>query len=354
MLRSQDGPPFQVNSEGYYDLKGGAGGWRVFGLNLPERGLRVQVGEQISIRQETVKDILINSLWPMFLSLPVLGLIIWASVGKSLQPLDKVAEKVERRDPNSLQPIPTDGVPGEVTPIVDSLNRLFERVQKALENERRFTANAAHELRTPLAALKTQAQVKQLDDTDGENAGFLNEIVGGVDRTTHMLEQLLTLARADAMQRDIILQRRIDLRSVVTDVLASITERALEKQIELSLNSPDSSVNIHGDEATLSILVRNLVDNAIRYTPSGGEIQIRLVPEAASAQLVVEDNGPGIPQAKREDLFQRFQRGEGVEEQGSGLGLSIVKQIAELHGAVIALTDTNDGQGLRVIVSFSL
>jgi two-component system sensor histidine kinase QseC len=129
-------------------------------------------------------------------------------------------------------------VPGEVTPIVDSLNRLFERVQKALENERRFTANAAHELRTPLAALKTQAQVKQLDDTDGENAGFLNEIVGGVDRTTHMLAQLLTLARADAMQRDIILQRRIDLRSVVTDVLASITERALEKQIELSLNSP--------------------------------------------------------------------------------------------------------------------
>lgn len=352
MLRSPDGPPFQVNSEGYYDLKGGAEGWRVFGLNLPERGLRVQVGEQMSIRQETVKDILINSLWPMFLSLPILGLIIWASVGKSLRPLDQVAEKVERRDPNSLQPIPTDSVPGEVIPIVDSLNRLFERVQRTLENERRFTANAAHELRTPLAALKTQAQVKQLDDTDGENAGFLNEIVGGVDRTTHLLEQLLTLARADAMQRDIILQRRVDLRSVVTDVLMSITERALEKQIELSLNSPDSSVNIHGDEATLNILVRNLVDNAIRYTPSGGEIQIRLVPEAASAQLVVEDNGPGIPQAKRDELFQRFQRGEGVEEQGSGLGLSIVKQIVELHGAEIALSDTSSGKGLQVKISF--
>jgi two-component system sensor histidine kinase QseC len=352
MLRSPKGPPFRVNQHGYYDLKSGDDSWRVFGLNLPERGLRVQVGEQMSIRQETVEDILINSLWPMFLSLPVLGLIIWASVGKSLQPLDQVAEKVERRDPNSLQPIPTDGVPGEVTPIVDSLNRLFERVHKALENERRFTANAAHELRTPLAALKTQAQVKQLDDKDGDNAGFLNEVVDGVDRTTHLLQQLLTLARADAMQKEIILQRRVDLRSVVTDVLASITERALEKQIELSLNSPESTVNIHGDEATLSILVRNLVDNAIRYTPTGGEIQIRLVPDAATVQMVIADNGPGIPQAKRDELFQRFQRGEGVEEQGSGLGLSIVKQIVELHGAEIALSDTFSGKGLQVTLSF--
>jgi signal transduction histidine kinase len=155
------------------------------------------------------------------------------------------------------------------------------------------------------------------------------------------------------MQRDIILQRRVDLRLVVTDVLASITEGALEKQIKLSLNSPDSSVNIYGDEVTLNILVRNLVDNAIRYTPSGGEIQIRLVPEAASAQLIVEDNGPGIPQAKRDELFQRFQRGEGVEEQGSGLGLSIVKQIVELHGAEIALSDTSSGKGLQVKISFS-
>jgi two-component system sensor histidine kinase QseC len=154
------------------------------------------------------------------------------------------------------------------------------------------------------------------------------------------------------MQKEIILQRRVDLRSVVTDVLASITERALEKQIELSLNSPESSVNIHGDEATLSILVRNLVDNAIRYTPTGGEIQIRLVPDAATVKMVIADNGPGIPQAKRDELFQRFQRGEGVEEQGSGLGLSIVKQIVELHGAEIALSDTFSGKGLQVTLSF--
>lgn len=352
MLRSPNGPSFKVDRNGFYDLNRGDDGWRVFGLNLSAGGLHVQVGEQISVRQETVKDILINSLWPMFLSLPILGLIIWASVGKGLQPLDRVAETVERRDPRSLKPISTEKVPGEVVPIVDSLNRLFRRVHQALENERRFTANAAHELRTPLAALKTQAQVKQLDDSSDENTLFLNQIVNGVDRTTHLLEQLLTMARADTMQREAILQHEVDLHSVVAEVLASTSGGALEKQIELSLNSHNSLSDIHGDEATLSILVRNLVDNAIRYTPPGGEVQVRLSQEDAAVCLVVEDNGPGIPQAQREELFQRFQRGEGVEAQGSGLGLSIVKQIADLHGAQIVLSDASNDQGLRVTISF--
>ncbi len=354
MLRSPNAPSFRLDRDGFNNLDDGDDGWRVFGLSLEDPSLRVHVGERMAVRQETVKAILINSLWPMFLSLPILGLIIWATIGKGLRPLDKVAETVERRDPGSLQPIPTDSVPGEVVTIIDSLNRLFLRVQKAMENERRFTANAAHELRTPLAGLKTQAQVKQLDDNSEENAVFLNEIVSGVDRTTHLLEQLLTLARADTMQRETILQQRIDLRSVVTDVLAMISEHALKKQVELSLHSPDALAGIPGDEATLSILVRNLVDNAIRYTPAGGEVQVQLVQEDDAVCLVVKDSGPGIPKAKREELFQRFQRGDDVEARGSGLGLSIVKQIADLHGAEVVLTDTEDGQGLCVIVSFVL
>jgi two-component system sensor histidine kinase QseC len=354
MLRSPDGPPFQMDHEGFYDLSPATDGWRVFGLNLSERGLRVQVGEQMSVRQETVRDILINSLWPMFLSLPILGLIIWASVGKGLRPLDEVAEKVERRDPSSLQSIPTDSVPGEVIPIVDSLNRLFQRVRNALDNERRFTANAAHELRTPLAALKTQAQVKQLDNNSVENADFLDDIVSGVDRTTHLLEQLLTLARTDTLQQEAILQQRIDLYKVVKDVLVTISEHALEKQIELSLNSPDAPVHIHGDEAALSILVRNLIDNAIRYTPTGGKVSVRLEIRSDIVNLLIEDNGPGIAKSQRDEMFQRFQRGESVEARGSGLGLSIVKQIADLHGAEVRLVDAVGGQGLGVVVVFPL
>ena len=354
MLRSPNGPSFRIDSGGFYNLGTGEKGWRVFGLNLSEGGLRVQVGERMSVRGETVEYILINSLWPMFLSLPILGLIIWASVGKGLRPLDQVADTVEQRDSGSLQPISTDSVPGEVVPIVDSLNRLFLRVRRALENERRFTANAAHELRTPLAALKTQAQVRQLDEQNGQDAKFLSDIVNGVDRTTHLLEQLLTLARADTMQREAILGQRIDLHSVVTDVLAMISEHALVKQIELSLDSPGAPVNIQGDEATMSILVRNLVDNGIRYTPSAGKVQVQLMQEVDTMSLVVEDSGPGIPVEKRDELFQRFQRGEGVEAQGSGLGLSIVKQIADLHGAHITLTESASGHGLRVVVSFPI
>jgi two-component system sensor histidine kinase QseC len=171
-------------------------------------------------------------------------------------------------------------------------------VQRALENERRFTANAAHELRTPLAALKTQAQVKQLDDKDGEHAVFLNQIISGVDRATHLLEQLLTLARADSLNRDAILQQQVDLRAVVMDVLAMIGGRALEKNIDLSLDSPEEPVTIRGDDATLGILVRNLVDNAIRYTPADGEVRVQVLQSAAGASIVVDDTGPGIPEAE--------------------------------------------------------
>ncbi len=352
MLRSPNAPSFHLEDDGFYNLGSGEKGWRVFGFNILESSMRVHVGERMAVRQETVASILINSLWPMFLSLPILGLIIWVIVGKGLLPLNRLANTVERRDPGSLQPIVTGDVPGEVVPIVYALNGLFRRVRRALENERRFTANAAHELRTPLAALKTQAQVKQLDDNSEENAGFLNDIVTGVDRTTHLLEQLLTLARADTLQQDSILQQKIDLHGVTTEVLSLINQNAQEKGIELSLDSADAPVYIRGDATTMNILVRNLVDNGIRYTPAGGEVRLHLLKDGSVVRLLVEDNGPGIPEEQREDLFRRFQRGEGVEASGSGLGLSIVKQIADLHCAGIMLSDASDGQGLCVTVTF--
>jgi two-component system sensor histidine kinase QseC len=352
ILRSPNAPSFNIDREGFYNLDNMEDGWRVYGIKLPKSGLLVHVGERLSVRIEIVNEILMNSLWPMFLSLPILALVIWISVGKGLRPLYQVAERVERRDPNSLNPIPIDSVPGEVVPIVDSLNRLFQRVGRALENERRFTANAAHELRTPLAALKTQAQVKQLDNNHQEHADFLENVVNGVDRTTHLMEQLLALARADSMQRDAILSKKIDLDGVVKNVLSMMNERALNKQIELSLNSPETPVDVQGDEATLGVLVRNLVDNGILYTPAGGKVRVQLQRDSESVSLVVEDNGPGIVEEKRDELFQRFQRGENIEAQGSGLGLSIVKQIADLHGASVSMANIAGGSGLCVTVSF--
>jgi two-component system sensor histidine kinase QseC len=264
-----------------------------------------------------------------------------------------VAESVGRRAPGSLKPISTDTVPGEVVPMVEALNGLFQRVHHALENERRFTANAAHELRTPLAALKTQAQAAQLNGDSGKFAPFLEQIIIGVDRATHLLEQLLTLARADAQQSETILQRQADLHSVARNLLAVIGEQALAKKINLSMEGETQPTFVPGDGDALAILLRNLVDNAIRYTPAGGEVTVRILKGADGVSLEVADSGPGIPQAQRDTLFRRFQRGEGVEVNGSGLGLSIVKQIAYLHQAEISLSEGKDGKGLVVTVFFS-
>ena len=352
MLRSPNAPGFDTGEEGFQDYSNGGDPWRVFNMPVPESGLLVQVGEQVSVRQETMRYLLVNSMWPIFLSLPMLGLIIWVSVGNGLKPLTAVAEIVEHRRPGSLEPIPTGGVPGEVVPMVDSLNHLFRRVHHALESERRFTANAAHELRTPLAALKTQAQAKQLRDEGGENAQFLAQIIEGVDRTTHLLEQLLALARADVLERESILRNTVDLRAITAGVLSSLAARALEKQIDLFLESDPAPVSVRGDETSLGILINNLVDNAIRYTPPGGSVGVRLSHQGRAARLSVQDTGPGIPEDQREMLFERFRRGEGVEARGSGLGLSIVRQIAELHGAGISLADVSGEGGLVVTISF--
>jgi two-component system sensor histidine kinase QseC len=352
MIRSPNAPTFDVPPIGFHTLEWEATPWRVFGLELPDSGLLVQVSEKQSVRQETVRYILVNSLWPMVLSLPVLGLIIYGLVGSGLRPLQRVAESVGRRDPGSLQPISTDAVPGEVVPMVEALNGLFQRVHHTLENERRFTANAAHELRTPLAALKTQAQAAQLNGGSGKFAPFLEQIVVGVDRATHLLEQLLTLARADAQQSETILQRQADLHGVARNLLAAIGEQALAKEINLSMEGETQPTFVRGDGDALAILLRNLVDNAIRYTPAGGEVTVRILKDADGVSLEVVDSGPGIPQAQRDTLFRRFQRGEGVEVNGSGLGLSIVKQIAHLHQAEVSLSEGADGKGLVVRISF--
>jgi two-component system sensor histidine kinase QseC len=326
--------------------------WRTFGLVEPESKLRVQVGEQHAVRQETVANIVFNSLWPLFPALPFIALVIWITVGRGLKPLKQVAVKVERRDPNSLVPISADGVPHEVVPMVESLNRLFTRVQSALDNERQFTANAAHELRTPLAALKATAQAKQLSDHDGEHERFLQQIVRGVDRTSHLLEQLLTLARMESQSMTMKHLQKVDLCQQVLEELSEIGQRALDRDIELSYDGPERDVHVFGYGPALQILIRNLIDNAIRYTPNGGQVRIAIQPESQEVLLKIEDTGPGIPLEQMNQVFQRFKRGEDVQAEGSGLGLSIVRRIIELHHGRIELENLHDKNGLRVNIYF--
>lgn len=207
--------------------------WRMFGLKESSGQFNVLVGELLSVREEIESEIVFNSLWPIIIALPLLGFIIWMMVGNGLKPLSTIADKVENRDPNSLDPISTEDVPSEVVPMVESLNHLFLKVHSALENERRFTADAAHELRTPLAALKTLAQAKSLS-TEQAHKGFLDQVIRGVDRATHLLEQLLTLARMDSQSFDESHTHQVDLQQETINVIAGIAGLALEKDIEIS------------------------------------------------------------------------------------------------------------------------
>jgi two-component system, OmpR family, sensor histidine kinase QseC len=354
-LRSNVPTTFNEFKEGYSNYLIENENWRIFGLYESKGTFYVQVGEMLSLREETVSEIVINSLWPIIISLPLIGFFIWILVGGGLKPLKIIAGSVENRDPNALDPITTESVPREVVPMVQSLNRLFLRVQAALENERRFTADAAHELRTPLAALKTLAQAKSLV-AGNSHAGFLDQIVRGVDRTTHLLEQLLILARMDSQSMDKFHTEAVDLQRETINIISSIANSAITKEIDISYDGPSEPVVVNGYPPAIQILLRNIIDNAIRYTPKNGVVCVRLTELNNGARVDVIDTGPGIPEEQQQSIYQRFRRGENVinshSQQGSGLGLAIVKRIIELHQATIEMINREDQSGLKVMVTF--
>jgi len=307
----------------------------------------VQVAEPLAGRESLARHITLKMLLPTFIALPVLALLIWFGVGAGLRPLQQLKQEVKQRTASRLEPVAMAGVPEEVAPLVKALNDLFGRLQHAFEGERRFTADAAHELRTPLAALKIQAQVALRSTDATERHVALENVLRGVDRATRLVEQLLTLARVDP-ETAAIAFKQIDLRGLAAIVMRDLEPLAHAKQIEISLEEGVASnipCNVFGDDAQLGLLLRNLIDNAIRYTPVGGRVSVS-VRNAAGVTLEVRDTGPGIPEAEREQVQQRFYRIAGSGQDGSGLGLSIVRRIAELHGARLELRDNDTGSGL--------
>jgi two-component system sensor histidine kinase QseC len=242
-------------------------------------------------------------------------------------------------------------MPTEIKPIVDELNKLFIRLQKAFDRNKRFAADAAHELRTPLAALKTQAQVALLAPTKEDSKKTIQKVIAGTDRCTHVVQQLLTLSRLgeEATLKDMQL---LDLVPITTDMLAQLAPFALGKNIDIAFIEPSEHRKIVGSETALSILIRNLVDNAIRYTPEGGNVTVKIINAPEGVTLQVIDSGPGIPPELYAQVFERFYRVLGTETAGSGLGLPIVKQIAELHNAKIKLSAPESGTGLKIEVIF--
>ncbi|MGD2118296.1 MAG: ATP-binding protein [Chromatiales bacterium] len=347
LLRSSANTPVREYTEGFHILRHAGKRWRFFGMVEPEKNLHIMVGERIEIRSEIQRLILFGGLWPIFVAFPLIAPIVWGVVSKGLKPIQLLTNSIARRSPSSLTPIADNNVPTEVLPLVDALNGLFKRLAQALENERNFTANAAHELRTPLAELKTNVQVLDLNLEHGSQK-TIAEILTSIDTASHLLDQLLTLARADAKSRDMIGGEQVDMVGIAQSVLTDSAQSAFDKDIDLAFDSDVETLSLYGDAVLLGVMLRNLLDNAIRYTPRGGTITVALEASGKTRRLSVTDSGPGIATEQRELLFNRFQRGAANHISGSGLGLSIVRQIAYLHGIVVRLADAKQGSGLCV------
>lgn len=336
--------------EGFSDADIDGQRWRVFsGWDDGHRYL-VQVGERRKVRDEIVAKIAKNLLWPLAVALPALGVLIWLGIDRALWPLRRIGSEVGRRAPDNLAPLDAADAPPEVAPLVDGLNRLFARVQASIENERRFTADAAHELRTPLAALRAQAQVAQRATHDAERARALDNVLAGCDRASHLVEQLLTLARLEP--EDLRTgQAPCDLRELAQLAVADIVPAAHAKGIEVDLDAA-AAPRVPGDARLLRVLMRNLLDNAVRYSPANTAVHVRIRERAGIAVLAVADEGPGVPAAELARLGQRFHRVLGNEAPGSGLGLSIASRIAEVHGAHLTFAATAPQGGLTVTLEF--
>lgn len=352
-LHSANAPERRLSArdDGFSDEVIAGKGWRVFSGWDARRRYLVQVGERDEARREIAAGIATNLLVPLVPALPVLGFFAWISIKRALRPLHGIGRELDARRPDDLAPLRVSDVPAEVAPLVRGLDALFGRVSRMIGNERRFTADAAHELRTPLAGLKTQAQVALGATADAERRHALDNLIAGCDRASRLVEQLLTLARLDPEQFS---GRHVacDLRAIARQAIAEVAPAALAKSIEVELADGGGAVPVDGYPALIGVLVRNLVDNAVRYSPSGGAVRVEASARDGAAVLAVTDEGPGIPAAERGKVGQRFYRVLGTGESGSGLGLSIVCRIAELHGASVALEPGPGGRGLRVSVAW--
>ncbi len=351
-LRSASAPQTRLSAtdEGYRNAKIDGKRWRIFSRWDESRHYLVQVGERYEIRDELAESVAGHLMHPLVVALPVLALLIWLGVGAGLAPLGNVAREIQRREPDNLAHLDESNAPREVVPLIGAINALFDRLRHSLEQERRFTADAAHELRTPLAAVKTQAQVALGARSDEARAHALANVVSGTDRAARLVEQLLVLARLDP-QTALPDGHRVALHELAGQCIADLAPAAAAKGVDMSLAS-GAEANVAGDAILLGVLLRNLLDNAVRYTPAGGEVAVEVRREKDAVLLAVSDSGPGIPEAERAQVLDRFYRILGSGEEGSGLGLSIVKRIADLHRARVSLGEGLGGNGLKVDVVF--
>ena len=340
-----------VTTLGFSTAVTSEGRWRVFGVQAPTKV--IQVAQPMRVRERQAVGLALRTLTPFVLLMPLLVIFIWFAVGRALEPVKRLTLLVKARKVSALDPLPDENLPDEVQPLVGALNDLLRRLGAALERERGFMADAAHELRTPLTALHLQMGTLARATNEAERADAMEKLSAGVQRAIRLVEQLLSLARQEP--RVEVSRKRLRLDDLAREVVAEMVPLADARKIDLGISASQPAY-VLGDPDALRTLVRNLVDNAVRYTPVGGTVDLSVQESRdleKGAVLRILDTGPGIAPDERQRVFDRFYRPPGTAPPGSGLGMAIVKAIADTHGASIALETGPEAQGLAVTVTFA-
>ena len=322
--------------------------WRTYSVATRDRV--IQIAQPVEIRERLAARAAWRSVVPLLLMAPFAAFVIWWLAARHLAPLERLAGDVRSRDAQSLAPLAVADLPDEVSPLAGALNALLDRLRQSLDTQRAFVADAAHELRSPLTALKLQLELLRRAGNDADRDAARDAIAAGIDRATRLVEQLLALARSEPGGAPPI-RERVDLAEIARRAIAETVAFAASRGVEFEL-AAEAPACVCGDAVSLGLLVRNLADNAARYSPRGSRVEVSVQRRGDEVVLVVDDAGPGIPEAERQRVFDRFYRRAEGGESGSGLGLSIVRSVATAHGAAIALERSPQG-GLRVVVRFA-
>jgi two-component system, OmpR family, sensor histidine kinase QseC len=347
-------PRTRVPDGRYEDVTQGRYTWRVFTLIMEEQGITIRAGERYDSRHEITHALWLEHGLPTLLGLPLLALLVGWAIRRGLGPLEDLARALARREPGSRASVHLNGdAPEELKPVMSALNDQIFRLESALERERRFSADVAHELRTPLASTMINLENALASARPDEAHAALNAARDCLVSLARRTEQLLALARLEAGAASGP-RARVDLASLALDVIEELAPVIARGNVELSIDRPEGEVVVEGYPVALGVLLRNLLDNAFRHVPPGGHVALLIDRRGPHAVIEVVDDGPGIPAERRAGMFGRFQRGVDTHGDGYGLGLSIVQRAAELHGASVELLDSAGGHGLRVVVILPL
>jgi two-component system sensor histidine kinase QseC len=343
-----------IQNKGFINLSIDGIKWRFFITKHSKKNMYIVIGEKIKNRDALIHKITRDDLLILLLIFPLSGILIWFTVGRSLSPLNQITKEIKTRNPYHLKHVDLDNIPDEIQPLTSEINLLLNRLKEGLSREKTFAADAAHELRTPLATIKTLAQTTLAQHPNDEILSLLNKIIQNVDRGSHVVHQLMNMSKT--MPEALVLSEfnSLDLEKIAKETLSDMIQDALEKNMDIELESSPNVPKIKGNKIALGILIRNLIDNAIRYSFPDTSIFVHIYKSEQNVVLEVRDQGPGIPKSKQDKVFDRFYRAHEPKYQGTGLGLAIVKQIANLHQAQITLESPYRKKGVIIRVFFPL